>query len=258
MKRSEQAGSRLRVLKVWYLQELILLFREPVAVFFSLGFPLIMYLFIGVPNAEIPILGTSARFIDVMFPSLVGMAVANLLLIGLPIYVSALRAEQIDKRYRALPLSGANLGAAIMLAMLTLNLLASSIVVSVIGVVNGLRLEVIDPKFLLLNFGFLIFLCGFGFFLGTLPLGTRAIQALATGIFFILFFGSGAVGPLNTLPKIVQNILEWNPLKIWFDALVAVYINVDFPSGGVWKILLTLAFSFSLGLFGLINWRRTE
>ena len=34
---------------MWARQELVLLLREPVAVFFSLVFPVIMYVFIGIP-----------------------------------------------------------------------------------------------------------------------------------------------------------------------------------------------------------------
>ena len=41
-----------RVVTVGARQELVLLLREPVAVFFSLAFPMIMYIFIGIPYAS--------------------------------------------------------------------------------------------------------------------------------------------------------------------------------------------------------------
>lgn len=258
MKRNEKAGSQLAILKVWYRQELVLLFREPVAVFFSLAFPLVIYLFFGVPYAEEIIPDTQIKFIDMMFPSLIGTVGANLLLMGLPIYVAELRARQVDKRYRALPLSGLHFGTAIILAMLTLTIVASAIIVAIVGFRHGLRSEVASPLFILLNLGFVAFLCGVGFFLGTLPFGTRTINAVTAAIFFILFFGSGAAAPLESFPRVVQNILEWNPLKIWFDALVAVYTDSPFPEGGAWKIAITLVLSTVLVLIGLKNWRRTE
>lgn len=258
MIRHDRAGSKLSILRVWYRQELVLLFREPVAVFFSLAFPLVIYLFIGLPYAEELIPDTQIKFIDMMFPSLIGTVAANLLLMGLPIYVAELRARRVDKRYRALPLSGVNFGTAIILAMLTLTIVAAAFIVAIVGFQHGLRAEVSSPLFILLNLGLITFLCGVGFFLGTLPFGTRTINALTAAVFFILFFGSGAAAPLDALPVAMRNVLEWNPLKIWFDALVAVYTSSPFPQGGAWKVVLTLVLSLILGLIGLKNWRRTE
>lgn len=258
MSRHERVGSRSKIIWTWYRQELLLLLREPVAVFFSLAFPLIIYIFIGIPYAEEVIPDTGVKFIDMMFPSLVGTVAANLLLMGLPIYVAELRSRQVDKRYRALPLAGANFGIAIILAMLTLTIAAASIIVGIVALRHGLRAEAGSPVFILLNIGLIAFLCGVGFFLGTLPLGGRTISAVTAAVFFILFFGSGAAVPLNALPNMIQKILEWNPLKIWFDALVAIYTDSPFPDGGVWKIALTIVFAAFLAVMGLNSWRRTE
>lgn len=258
MTRHSRAGSHVRILGVWYRQELSLLLREPVAVFFSLLFPLIIYLFIGVPYAEELIPDTQTRFIDMMFPALVGTVAANLLIMGLPIYIAELRGRQVDKRYRALPLAGVDFSIAVILAMLTLTLAASGLIVSIVAAVNGLRPAAFSPLFLLLNLGLIVFLCGVGFFLGTLPLSARTISALTAAVFFIMFFGSGAAAPLDALPDILQKILEWNPLKIWFDALVAAYTDTSYPPGIGWKLTLTLILAFVLALIGLNNWRRTE
>lgn len=257
MSKHAYAGSSLRILGTWYKQELLLL-REPIAVFFSLAFPLIIYLFIGVPYAEEIVPDSSVRFIDTIFPTLIGTVAANLLLMGLPIYVAELRARHVDKRYRVLPLPGRYFASSVILAMLTLLAAANAVVITVVGIANGLRPEILSLLFMLLNFGLIAFVCGVGFFLGTLPLGTRTIQALTAAIFFVLFFGSGSAVPLAALPQLVQDILEWNPLKIWFDSLVAVYTETDFPSDGVWKLFGTLVIAAALTGLGLRNWRRTE
>ncbi|WP_058235124.1 ABC transporter permease [Devriesea agamarum] len=252
------AGRRGRMIGSWYRQELLLLIREPVAIFFSLAFPLVIYVFIGMPYANEVLPDTQSRFIDVMFPSLVGTVSANLLLMGLPIYIAELRTRQVDKRYRSIPLPGSVFGVAVVLSMLTLTALASAVIILVVGLRHGLRSESVDPIFLLLNLGLIAFLCAAGFFLGTLPFGSRTIQAASAAVFFILFFGSGAAAPLDALPSIVQNILEWNPLKVWFDALVSVYTGSGLPGDSVWKMCLTLVVGCVLGLIGLRNWRRVE
>ena len=157
MKHHAKGGSRSKIIWVWYRQELLLLLREPVAVFFSLAFPLIIYIFIGIPYAEQIIPDTKVKFIDMMFPTLVGTVAANLLLMGLPIYLAELRSRQVDKRYRALPLSGTNFGIAVISAMLTLTIAASSLIVGIVGFQHGLRPEVTSPLFILLNIGLVVF-----------------------------------------------------------------------------------------------------
>lgn len=250
--------SNLRILRVWYLQELLLLIREPVAVFFSLAFPLIIYIFIGIPYAESTIPHSGIKFIDAMFSSLVGTVGANLLIMGLPIYLAELRTRQVTKRYSMLPLPGSIFGAAIIGAMLTLTIFASAIIIAVIGIRHGLRSEATSPIYLLLFLGLLAFLCGLGFFLGTLPFGSRTVQALSAAVFFIMFFGSGAAAPLDSLPEFIKTMLEWNPLKIWFDAMVNVYTGMEVKGESFWKIALTLLLSLGLGAVGIINWRRTD
>lgn len=194
MKHHAKGGSRSKIIWVWYRQELLLLLREPVAVFFSLAFPLIIYIFIGIPYAEQIIPDTKVKFIDMMFPTLVGTVAANLLLMGLPIYLAELRSRQVDKRYRALPLSGTNFGIAVISAMLTLTIAASSLIVGIVGFQHGLRPEVTSPLFILLNIGLVVFLCAVGFFSWNTTSGRSHDQRPHRSRLFrlILWFRSGS------------------------------------------------------------------
>lgn len=253
-----KAGSPMRILRVWTAQETLLLLREPVAVVFSLALPLVIYVFLCMPYAETTIPGTDLRFIDTMFPALIGTVAANLLLMGLPIYIAELRTRQVDRRYKTLPLPGWVFAAAITIAMLLMMALASGIIVTVVGAVHGLRVEAASPEFIALNLSLIAFLCTVGFFLGTLPFGARTIQAVTALVFFLLFFGSGAAGPIDMLPAWLRALLEWNPLKVWFDALVHVYTGRALPADAVWRIGLMLTTGAALALVGLRSWRRTE
>ncbi|MDO4243980.1 MAG: ABC transporter permease [Actinomyces sp.] len=136
--------------------------------------------------------------------------------------------------------------------------LASGIIVTVVGVAHGLRSEGAGPAFIVLNLSLTAFLCAVGFFLGMLPFGSRTIQAVTALVSFLLYFGSEAAGPLDTLPAWLRSLLEWNPLKIWFDALVCAYTIRPLPSDVVWKIGLMPALGAAAALVGLRNWRRTE
>lgn len=239
--------STARMLAVWTRQEILLLAREPVAVFFSLVFPLVVYLFIGSPYADQEV-QSGVRFIDVMFPALVGTVSTNLLLMGMPVYVAELRARGVDRRYRVIPLPGGVLGAAILGAMLLLVALGSAVVVVVVALAHGLRPEAASPAFLVSNLLLVAWLCCAGYFLGSLPLGTRTTQAMTAAVFFVLFFGSGAAAPLGGLPAWVQTATQFNPLRHWFDWLISVYAGTEPADGTLWKALAVLPIAAILAL----------
>lgn len=248
-------GPLPRMLFVWFRQELTLLLREPVAVFFSLAFPLVIYVFIGIPYAD-ETLPNGARFIDVMFPALVGTVAANLLLMGLPIYLAELRTRAVVRRYRVLPLPGWIFASATLLSMLALVICACAVIAAVIAVQHGVRGEAVSPLFLLLNAGMIAWLSSVGFLLGTLPVGSRTIQALSAVVFFVMFFGSGAAAPIDGLPQVIQNVLEWNPLKQWFDVLTGVYTATEVTSAQWLRLWISLPLAaIAVGL-GLRFWKR--
>lgn len=249
-------GQLNRMVRVWTWQEIKLLFREPVAVFFSLAFPVVIYVFIGIPYADEMVEGV--RFADLMFPGLVGTVIANLLLMGLPIYIAELRFREVDKRYSSMPLPGWVFGISVVGAMLVLVATASALIIILVAYGSGLRSEALDPRFVLLFLGLVAMLCPIGFFLGTLPFSPRTIQAATAAIFFVLFFGSGAAVPIDGLPQWLQTVLEANPLKIWFDQLVNVYIGSGLESGALIKLGLTCILSLGALMIGLRNWRRVS
>jgi putative membrane protein len=240
---------------VWARQEIVLLVREPVAVFFSLVFPVIMYVFIGIPYASTEV-APGVRFIDMMLPSLILTVVANLLLMGMPIYLAELRSRGIDRRYAALPLRGGHFVAALLLSTLVLVAGGSMIIVLVVAVRDGVRSELWSPPLLLLLAGSIVWLSALGFLLGALRVSARTTQALSTATFFLMFFGSGAAMPLDQLPEIVTTILEWNPLKQWLDVAVGVYTGTGVERAEWLRLLLALPLVACCVLVGARLWRR--
>jgi ABC-2 type transport system permease protein len=202
----------------------LLLLREPVAIFFSLAFPMVIYFFIGAPYANEQI-EPGVKFIDVMFPTLIGTVGANLLLMGMPVYFAELRARGVDRRYRALPLPGVIFALAIIGAMLLLVASASALIIAVVGFAHGLR---------------------------------RTTQAISAALFFIMFFGSGAAAPLEGLPAWLQTITEFNPLRHWFDLLTGVYTSAEIPEGTFVKALLVIPVAAAIGFLGLYLTKRSS
>ena len=248
-------GSFGRMIAAWTSQEVLLLLREPVAVFFSLAFPLVIYLFIGSPYANEQ-LDNGVRFIDFMFPTLVGTVAANLLLMGMPVYFAELRSRGVDRRYKVLPLPGVVFAIAILVAMLCLVALASAVIITVVGIAHGLRPEAVSLGYLALNLTLVAWLCCFGYLLGSLPFGARTTQAISAAVFFVLFFGSGAAAPLEGLPEWIQVLTQFNPLRHWFEWLTSAYTGAPLAHGTVWKSLVVLPVGAVLALIGLWNQKK--
>lgn len=244
-----------RVVAVWSRQELVLLLREPVAVFFSLVFPVIMYVFIGIPYASTEV-APGVRFIDVMFPSLILTVIANLLLMGMPIYLAELRSRGIDRRYATLPLRGGHFVIALLLSTLVLIAGAVAVVLLVVAAHDGVRSELWSPRLLLVMAGSIVWLSALGFLIGALRVSSRTTQALSAAVFFLMFFGSGAAMPLDQLPEILKRILEWNPLKQWLDVAVGLYTGTGVERVEWLRLLLALPLTLGCVLAGSRLWRR--
>ena len=254
-RQSQSLSSGWRGVAVWTRQELALLLREPVAVFFSLAFPVIMYVFIGIPYASNEV-APGVKFIDVMFPSLVLSVMANLLLMGMPIYLAELRSRGIDRRYATLPLRGRHFVVALLLSTLVLVAAASMIIVLVVAVRDGVRSELWNPRFLAVMVGSIAWLSALGFFIGALRVSSRTTQALSAAVFFLMFFGSGAAMPLDQLPEVLKMILEWNPLKQWLDVAVGLYTGTGVEAGEWLRLLLALPLIACCVVAGARMWRR--
>lgn len=244
-----------RVVAVWSRQELVLLLREPVAVFFSLAFPVIMYVFIGIPYASTEV-APGVRFIDVMFPSLILTVIANLLLMGMPIYLAELRSRGIDRRYATLPLRGGHFVIALLLSTLVLIAGAVAVVLLVVAAHDGVRSELWSPRLLLVMAGSIVWLSALGFLIGALRVSSRTTQALSAAVFFLMFFGSGAAMPLDQLPEILKRILEWNLLKQWLDVAVGLYTGTGVERVEWLRLLLALPLTLGCVLAGSRLWRR--
>ena len=244
-----------RILPVWARQELVLLLREPVAVFFSLVFPVIMYVFIGIPYGSTEI-APGVHFIDAMFSALLIGVMANLLLMGLPIYLAELRSRSVDRRYAVVPLPGRLFAAAVLVSTLVLVAGASAIIILVVALRDGLRASLWSPVYLLLLLGSVLWLSALGFLIGALRVSARTTQALSAAVFFIMFFGSGAAAPLDGLPEILQRILEWNPLKQWLDVMTGVYAGTGVSSVQWLRLLMALPVTAIGALGGLRLWKQ--
>lgn len=85
------------------LVEAKLFLREPVGVFFTLAFPLMVMLLFGTIFGGYPVPGTDLKGIDLSAPAYTGMIIGTVGLIGLPTTLASYREQGVLRRLRATP-----------------------------------------------------------------------------------------------------------------------------------------------------------
>lgn len=195
------------------IMEFKLFLREPSAAFFTLIFPLILLLIFGgiFGNKPVEQFGGYGT-VDLSVPGYIGMIIATVGLMALPIALAAYRERGILRRYRATPMS-------------VLSIFGSQIVVNLVMLtVGSLGLYILGQY----AYGlappqnsaklFLAFLLGatsflaLGFLLAGLLPSARAANAVGMAVFFPMLFMSGAAMPIEVLPDSMRQISEFLPL----------------------------------------------
>lgn len=203
--------------------EALLFLREPAAVFFTLAFPQLLLLFVGVVYGDRKLQGV--RYIDLYLPTLMGAVAANLGAMGIAINIADARAKGILRRYKLVPLPfwcyfASQVTVGVLMYALSIGGLALSA-----AIVYGLHLR----GSLLLFFAVLLLgMCtmfALGFFLGGLNVTVRTTQLAGTALFFFMFFGSGSAIPRAEFPPWLRAVTALNPLTQLADSLVRVYLG---------------------------------
>ena len=176
--------------------ELKLFLRDPMAVFFTLLFPLMMLFLFGsiFGNEPDPDLGGRGS-VDVSVPGYIAIIIATNAIMGLPINLATYRAGGVLRRFRATPLPSS----VVLVAQVAVGLIAAalgSILLVIAGrIFFGLHLPE-DPALVagaILMGAASIFACGF-ILAGVLP-NARTAQSVAMVVFFPMMFLSGAALP---------------------------------------------------------------
>lgn len=208
--------------------EIVLFLREPVAVFFSVAFPLILLLFVGsvVGREEVD---PGVRGIDAFFPTMIGVTAANVGVMGFAIHVAENRSRGVLRRLRLAPIRDGDYFVAQMLTAGAMLLLA----VALLGVATfsfyGAPGSGWSPLNLvpLLGASFVVMYVMFslGLIVGGLPMPVRSIQVLGASVFFLMFFSSGAAIPREGFPPWLETVSEINPLTHLNDFLLDAYLG---------------------------------
>jgi ABC-2 type transport system permease protein len=204
----------MRALCKMTLVEAKLFWREPVGLFFTLVFPVMVMLLFCAIFGNGPIPGDQGlRMIDVMAPAYTGMVIGTTALLGLPITLAGYRQQGTLRRLRATPLHPS----AILAAHVFVNLLMTAVGIVLLlftaRVVFDLRIPEapfsVALAFVLASLSFF----ALGFVLaGVLP-NARTAQIVGQVVYFPMFFLSGAAGIRpDMFPEALRRVSDLLPL----------------------------------------------
>ncbi len=193
--------------------EVKLFLREPMAVFFTLVFPLMMLFLFGsiFGNEPDPDLGGRGS-VDVSVPGYMAVIIATAGLVGLPINLASYRAQGVLRRFRATPLRPE----VVLVAQLAVSLLfatVGSLLLVVAGrLFFGLHLPSATAPVVVTFLASAASIFALGFVLASVLPNARTAQAVGMTVLFPMMFLSGAALPRALLSERIQDVAQALPL----------------------------------------------
>ena len=191
-----------------------LLTREPIALFFTIAFPLLFLLLLGTifGNEIDPQYSNRFGYIDAEVPGLAALIIGTVGLMTIPTATSTARELKILRRYQATP-------------MRPVLYLAADITVHVLNAIIGLIILIVVALFLFdLRFGGNWFsvlaavvlsalaFSAVGYLIAGLSPTGRVAQIIGQVLFFPMMFLSGVAFPPEIMPEGVKAFSNWLPM----------------------------------------------
>ena len=219
--------------------------RSREAAVFIFIFPLLLYALLGsVYGDEID--GVPA--VDVLLAGLFGYGAANTAFAGLAIILVGRREAGVLKRLRATPLTPAVYLAAVLLSTLATFALQS---VSLLGL-GGLAFDASMPANWLGFVGAIVLgvacFAGLGLAAAALIRSAEGVSAVVNVVVLPMAFLSGAFGPTQDFPAVLQAIADVLPLTYFIDIVDGVYLDGDSFFADPKALVIVLAW----GLAGVV------
>ncbi len=218
-----------------FAKDILQYVREPAAAFFTFAFPGLLFVILGsvYGSFEIPgevisetLAGETLHSIDTMYPGFVGFVIANLCIMSVPNFLAYQRESGYFRAIQVSPVSLLTVilvriavyGATFVFSYALLYLLARILFQVQFWGHFGPYLLGVTVCFVALG--------GVGFLLGGLFRSPQTTQAIASVLFFVLYFTSGAAFPRNDFPQWLYNLTEFNPLAHVTEMLVDIWLGL--------------------------------
>ena len=238
--------------------EVKLLVREPITLIFTFAFPLLVLAVLGqvfgnTPDPEQPEVFRGVGPMDYYLPGYIGLSIAAIGLIALPVHLASYRERGVLKRYRA---SGLSAGLVVG-SQAAVGALAAIVGAALLPIVGVLGYDVHAPESVggvLLGFAASVVCFGaIGVLLGAVLPSARAAQGLGLMLFFAMMFLSGTDGPREILGDVMRGIGEAFPLTHSFIVMQDPWIGFGMNLGRL-AIVLVVAVLAGLAAVRAFRW----
>jgi ABC-2 type transport system permease protein len=231
--------------------------REPTAVFFTVGLPLIfLFLFVSIfGNDPVDLGNQTIKGSTYYVPGLVTLAIVSATTVNLAISVAMARERGLLKRLRATPMPPWVYMAGRVMTATVVSLFMTVLVTALGAVVYGVEIPTSTiPGLVITVIVGTAALCCLGFALTAAIPSENAAPAVANAVVLPLYFISGIFVPTDQIPKAMQTVAGIFPVKHLFEALLAIYNPATTGSGIRLGDLAVLA---TWGVIGLLVAART-
>jgi ABC-2 type transport system permease protein len=218
------------------LTETKLFFREPAGVFFTLAFPPLLLVILGlVPAMREPDEAIGGlRAIDLYVPIVVAFALTMFSISGLPQQFATYREKGVLRRMRTTPVKPA-----VMLgAQLLMGTVMSLVVMVVVMAIGRLAFDVALPRqvpaYLVAYLLCALAMYAIGLLVASLAPSGKGAGAIGTMLFFPLLFFAGLWAPRDTMSDLLRRISDLTPLGAGVQSL-------SDAAAGHWPQLLHVA-----------------
>ncbi|MBN2400288.1 MAG: ABC transporter permease [Candidatus Aminicenantes bacterium] len=225
-------------LKMTWIEAKLLL-REPIGVFFTLAFPLMMLFLFGsiYGNKPLPFFAGYGS-VDVSVPAYTAMIIATSGLLTLSIGMAGNRENGILRRLRATPMRPLIILSSQMTVIFAMTVAGMTLLIVAGKIFYGLRFNGsalnVAAAFLLSSLSFF----ALGFVLAGLLPTARTAQVVGMVLFYPMIFLSGSTIPLESLPSGVRAFARFLPLTHVVTLLRGLWIGDAWSRHGTEVIVL--------------------
>ncbi|RLQ08711.1 ABC transporter permease [Micromonospora sp. BL1] len=198
-----------------------LFFREPIIVFFALGFPpLLLVIFGAIPAFREPDAGLGGlRTIDLYVPIIVALSIAMFALNSLCQLLATYREKGVLRRMRTTPVKPAAMLGAQLLMSTAMSVVTMLVALAIGRLAFGVRLPRQVPAYLTSYVLAAVTMFAIGLLVAALAPGGKSAGAVGTVLFFPVVFFAGLWLPRDSMPGVLRAISDFTPLGAGVQSL---------------------------------------
>ena len=187
--------------------------REPVALFFTLIFPLLLLLLFGAifGNEPDPLYG-GFGYIDAQVPGITALIIGTIGLLSIPVATATAREQKVLRRYKATPMRPS----LYILADITMQVLSGLIGMAILAIAAYFVFDVrFGGNWFTVFLGFLLSMCSFsavGYVIAGLSTTGRIAQVVGQVFYLPMMFLSGATMPLEIMGEGLRTFSNLLPM----------------------------------------------